>query len=101
MSVTRAPVPSPTESNASPPRWARSIDVLCLVLVGLALIVAEWGGFRIRLGGVRIALTSAYRPLLLAAVLAIIRHFLSPGTPRYRDLPARIAGGWRTAPGRS
>lgn len=56
------------------PRWARWIDITCLGLVVIASIVFQWGGFRERFGDVRIALTSADRPLLLAAVLLLVRH---------------------------
>jgi hypothetical protein len=81
-----------------PPRWARSLDVICLLLLGLAVIVAVWGGFRMRIAGVRLALTSPYRVLIAAVLLALVRHWLSPAAPIYRDLPVRIAAGWRSAP---
>ncbi len=53
------------------------------------------------MGGIRIALTSPYRLLIAAAVLAVIRHTLAPMAPMYRDLPARALVGWRSAPARS
>jgi hypothetical protein len=62
----------------------------------LAIVVAYWGGFRERVGGIRIALTSPYRLLIITAVIAALRHWLAPGAPIYRDLPARLATGWRT-----
>ena len=66
------------------------MDVLALLLVALAIVVAEWGGFRMRIGGIRVALTSAYRILAAAAAVALLRHFLAPAVPAYRDLPARF-----------
>lgn len=72
------------------------LDALSLVLLLLAVVVAEWGGFRERVGGIRVALTSPYRLLVLAVVVAIIRHLLHRGSPIYRDLPRRIAGAWRS-----
>ena len=75
--------------------------MLCLVLVAFAVVVAEWGGFRARIGGVRVALTSPYRLLIVAVVLGVIRHRLAPGAPIYRDLPARVATSWRSASARS
>ncbi len=53
------------------------------------------------MGGIRIALTSPYRLLIAAFVLAVIRHALAPVAPIYRDLPARVLAGWRSAPARS
>src|SRR5262245_38860379 len=91
---------SPAE-RASPPRWARNLDLLCLVLAGLALAVAGWGGFRERVGGVRIALTSPYRLLLAAAALTVLRHVLAPRPSILIDLPRRIAAAWKTPAGRA
>jgi hypothetical protein len=53
------------------------------------------GGFRIRVGNARFALTSPYRLLVWAVVLGIVRHLAAPGTPVYRDLPRRIAALWK------
>lgn len=92
---------SPPAESPSPPRWARSLDLLCLVLVGLALIVAGWGGFRERVAGIRVALTSPYRLLIAAAALAIVRHAIVRRPNIFSDASARIASGWRTAAGRS
>lgn len=74
---------------------------MCLVLVALAVIVAASGGFRERIGSIRIALTSPYRILLVAIVIGIIRHVLSPASPMYRDLPSRVVAGWRSTPART
>jgi hypothetical protein len=75
--------------------------VACLLLLLLAVVVAEWGGFRERVGGVRIALTSPYRVAIAALVLAIVRHAIAPRPPIWADLPARIAAGLRAAPARA
>ena len=95
------PPSHPIQPSAAPPRWARAVDVLCLALVVLAVVVAEWGGFRARIGGFRLAFTSPYRLLVAAAILAVIRYARAPVAPIYRDLPARIAAGWRSTPARS
>jgi hypothetical protein len=47
-----------------------------VTLLLVALIVFEWGGFRARLGGLRLQLTSGDRPLLLAVLLGLVRHAL-------------------------
>jgi hypothetical protein len=91
-------MPSPssrTPLSSESPRWVRGIDGLCLALVVLSLLVAISGGFRIRLGTWRVAVTSPYSTLLWALALAIVRHVLAPATPVYRELPARLSAWWR------
>jgi hypothetical protein len=89
LPVSRTPVPSPT------PRWVRAIDVLCVVLVILSAVVAMSGGFRVRLGGVRIAVTSPYWTLLWALAIGVVRHFAAPAAPVYHDLPRLLSKWWR------
>jgi len=59
------------------PRWARAADFVALTLALVAAIVAMSGGFRVRLGDWRLALTSPYRPLLLAVAIGVTRHALT------------------------
>lgn len=54
------------------------------------------GGFRVRIAGWRVALTSPVRLLLWAAAVAVVRHFAAPAIPIYRDLPQRLGTWWRT-----
>ncbi len=75
---------------ASPPRWARLVDFLCLALALLAAVMAVFGGFRMRVGSLRLALTSPYRTLAWALALGVVRHVLAPAAPIYRDAPARL-----------
>jgi hypothetical protein len=89
-------VESMVSSTEAPPRWARVLDFLFLALVILAVVIAVSGGFRVRLAGFRFALTSPYRTLLWAAAIVAVRHVIAREAPIYRDLPARIAAGWRT-----
>ncbi len=88
--IARTPLPS-----SEPPRWVRAIDALCLALVVLSALVAMSGGFRVRIGPLRVAVTSPYATLLWAFAIAIVRHVLAPAAPIYRDLPARLAAWWR------
>jgi|KBSMisStandDraft_5_1062788.scaffolds.fasta_scaffold19838_2 hypothetical protein len=88
--IARTPLPS-----SEPPRWVRAIDALCLALVVLSALVAMSGGFRVRIGPLRVAVTSPYATLLWALAIAIVRHVLAPAAPIYRDLPARLAAWWR------
>jgi hypothetical protein len=66
--------PSPTVPL---PRWARAADFLAVTLAIVAAIVAVSGGFRLRFGDWRLALTSPYRPLLLAVAVGVARHALT------------------------
>lgn len=83
-------------SQPSPPRWARIVDFICLLLVLVAITIAVSGGFRVRGAGLRFALTSPYRLLVWVIVLGVVRHLAAPQAPIYRDLPARLAAAWRT-----
>jgi hypothetical protein len=72
------------------------VDVVCLLLVLLAGVIALSGGFRIRIWGIRVAFTSPLRLLVWAAVLGVARHVAAPASPIYRDLPSRLLEAWRT-----
>jgi hypothetical protein len=86
------------DSDTTPlPGWARLIDWLCLLLAIVALVVFLSGGFRERVFGLRIAVTSPYRMLLWAVVLGVFRHLVFPRHPIYSDLPARLRALSRTA----
>ena len=79
-----------SEISKSPavPLWARVVDGLCLVLVGLGVIVAISGGFRQSIGGIRLSMTSPLPLLLWAAALAAVRHVAAPHQKIYRGLAA-------------
>jgi hypothetical protein len=75
------------------PWWARAADLVAIALVIVGVTVSASGGFRLRFGDWRFALTSLYRPLLLAALVAGARHLLVRDPPIY--LPAfRQAQRW-------
>ena len=94
--MSSVPPSSELQSSAVLPRWARSVDLLCLLLVAVAVVVAGWGGFRERVGGVRVALTSPYRLLIASVVLAILRHIFAPRPAIFRDVPRRLRASWKT-----
>src|SRR5499427_7386226 len=77
------------------PRWVRIVDILCLLLAVIAVVVAMSGGFRQRIGDLRIAVTSPYPILIWAFAIALVRHFAAPAQPVYRDLPALLVAAWR------
>ena len=94
-----------SQSSDSPPRrtppgWAHALDLICLSVVVLALIVARSGGFRFRVGEVRLALTSPFRVLLWAIAIGLVRHVASPAVPIHRDLQRRLTE-WRQSAGYS
>lgn len=99
MLYSRIPTPQIPQSNSplSPPRWARLIDLLAVVIVFVSLVIAMSGGFRVHVGDARFALTSPWRLLIWAIVLAVVRHVLAPAAPIYRDVPARIAAVWASS----
>lgn len=95
--ILTAPAARMTDSKTTPlPAWARLLDAVCLLLLLLATVIFLSGGFRVRLGAIRLALTSPVRLLLWAVGLGIVRHVLAPRRPIYADLPARLRAAWRT-----
>ncbi len=76
-----APAPSSTL-----PRWARIADLLCFLLIVVAAIVAFSGGFRLRAGDMRLALTSPLRLIVWAALLSLVRHALVRQPSAFRFL---------------
>src|SRR5947207_2732293 len=90
-----SPISNTPRSLSQIPRWVRAADILCLALVILGAVVSMSGGFRLRLGVLRIGVTSPYPLLLWAVAIGILRHIIAPATPVYRHLPGRIAAWWR------
>ena len=79
----------------SVPYWVRTLDVLCLLLAGVAAIVAVSGGFRAHAGGLRLAVTSPLPLLIWSVAIAVARHLAAPTPPLYREFPARLKAWWR------
>jgi len=79
----------------------RLADFVCVLSILLAVVVAEWGGFRMRIGDQRVALTSPYRLLIWAVALGVVRHLLYRQAPVYRDVPERFLAWWKTPPVRT
>jgi Mannosyltransferase (PIG-V) len=72
--------------NRRVPAWVRTLDALCLAGAAVAAIVALSGGFRTRIGGVRLGVTSPLPLLLWCVAIAAIRHLAAPQPPLYREL---------------
>src|SRR4249919_639009 len=75
----------------SAPAWARTLDLIAVLLAAIAAIVAVSGGFRAHAGGLRLAVTSPLPLLLWCIAIAVVRHLAAPQQPLYRELPHRIA----------
>jgi len=88
-------MPPPVSEPFAVPRWVRAVDIVCLLLVVVAGIVAMSGGFRLHIGAWRIAVTSPYPLLLWALAIGVVRQFSTTTAPVYRDLPPRVIGWWR------
>jgi hypothetical protein len=85
-------------TNQAPvPRWARALDVLCVLLACAAVIFTVSGGFRVRVFGVRLGVTSPLRLFLWAVAVGVLRHVLARQQPLYRHLPRQVAAWSRMA----
>ena len=73
--------------QAPVPRWVRALDALCLLLAGAVVLVAISGGFRVRVFGVRLGVTSPLPLLLWSVGIGVVRHIVAPQQPLYRALP--------------
>jgi hypothetical protein len=81
----------------SAPVWARTLDVICVLLAAVAAIVAVSGGFRAHLGGIRLAVRSPVPVLIWSIAIAVARHLAARDQPLYRELPGRLAA-WSRLP---
>lgn len=59
------------------------------------------GGFRVRFGDWRFALTSPYRLLIWGFAIGLVRHAIAPRPAIYRDLPRRLTLASRTPSARA
>jgi Mannosyltransferase (PIG-V) len=75
----------------SVPIWARTLDIVCLLLAAGAAIVAVSGGFRAHAGSLRIGVTSPLPLLLWSLAIGVARHLAAPQQPLYREFPSQVA----------
>jgi hypothetical protein len=88
-----APAPLPARlspSGHATPLWVRLVDAVAVALILMGLSAAITGGFRTDIAGLRVSLTSWWRPVVLAVVLLLVRH----GVHRQPSLVARARDGW-------
>ncbi len=96
MTDTRVPAPAPAL-----PTWARLADIAWISLAAVAFIVDMSGGFLLRLGAVRLSVKNPVRLLVIAAIVALVRHLIDRRQPVYRYLPGVIARAAAATPTRT
>jgi Gpi18-like mannosyltransferase len=57
------------------PRWVRVADIAALALLILGAMVFAFGGFREQMLFGRVSITSGVRPLIVAAIVLLLRHW--------------------------
>lgn len=72
------------------PWWAHAADAAAVAALALGAYIALFEGFRVRVAGVRLSLTSAPRAFAIAAALLAVRHLLVRHPPIYARF--RLAG---------
>ncbi len=86
-----------SSDSSSLPAWARAADILALLLIGIGLLLAVFGGIRWRFLGVRLSLTEPWRVLIWALVILVVRHLLVRQQPIYRRLLDAARAGVRSS----
>jgi hypothetical protein len=64
--------------------WARLADALAIAALLLVVSILVFGGFTLAVGPLRISSHSPWRLLLLAAVVAAVRHWAAPAPPLHQ-----------------
>ncbi|MGH9140654.1 MAG: hypothetical protein ACRD2I_05875, partial [Vicinamibacterales bacterium] len=83
------------------PAWVRAADLVSIALVIVGLTVSATGGFRLRFGEWRFALTSLSRPLLLALLVSGVRHLAIREQPVHLHAAEQLRRWMRSAALRS
>jgi hypothetical protein len=83
------------------PLWARAADAAALALAAISVVTAASGGFRLRTGFGRIAITSPARLMGWSLLLLVVRHLVTRQQPVYRRLPTLVSRWVRGAPFRA
>ena len=85
------------DHSSSPiPLWARLADVVTIVFLVLWVLVAAFGGFRVRFDTLRVSLMSPSRLLLFAVLVGAVRHALVRRAPLYERAARGLADVWRS-----
>lgn len=99
--TARGRVNDVTDPRSAPrlplPAWARWADILTFALLGGGVLVAAFGGARLHLFGARLSLTSPWRVLVWALLVAALRHAIVGRDPIYRRLADGVRVGDRRA----
>lgn len=71
------------------PWRVRALDAVAMVALALLVSIVVFGGFRLRLGEMRITAQDFWRPLVVFVLVVALRHWLQP-SPSW---PARVVAG--------
>jgi hypothetical protein len=80
----RVPTEAPSHqatASAQLPAWVAALEIVCLLALFVELVILVSGGFRLRLAGSRISVTSPLRPLIWAVAAGGIRQLAARSTP--------------------
>lgn len=86
-----------TDAPSRLPAWARGADIVTFALAAIGLLVAAFGGIRLRLFDARISLTSPWRIIGWAMAVAVVRHGVIRHDPMYRRLIEAVRVGLRSS----
>lgn len=75
--------------------WVRALDVVAMVALALLVSIVVFGGFRLRLGEMRITAQDVWRPLVLLVVVAGLRHWRYPRPSWPARVGAACLRAWR------
>src|SRR4029079_7481257 len=73
-------MPTPDELDRPPalPRWVTAVDVLTVTIALAAFAAAVGGGFKLGGGVLQLSVKTPWPPLVVAGVLATLRHLRYP-----------------------
>jgi hypothetical protein len=81
----------PPRTHNGLPLWPRALDALCTALFLFAFVIRVGGGFRVRVGDVRLSFLSWLPAIALGFVLLVVRHWWWPRP----SVLGRVAGAYR------
>ena len=88
--------PANPQSTSVLPWWVRVLDVATVAACLLLVSNVVFEGFRFRAGTLRFTATSPWRTLIIALVLAGVRHALLRSPALHQRLIGRVRLAWRS-----
>src|SRR6478609_6644812 len=72
------PTPDELDRPTALPRWVTAVDVLTVAIALASFAAAVGGGFKLGGGALQLSVKTPWPPLLIAVVLATLRHVRCP-----------------------